>query len=238
LKIQNDKRTFNSKVEDSVKHLSQNHNIKNNRYQYILSNFHNAVTESSSYQLQELNRKKRIIDELNSSIYGALGEQKVVKELKKLSDDYILINDFSCRFHPPIYNRQENDYIQSIQIDHILIATSGVFLIETKNWSQQSLESRNLHSPVHQIKRTNYAIYKILKGDIFEPRLSLNEHHWGDRKIPIRNLIVLINHKPTQEFEHVKILTLNELLGYVRYFKPCFSIKETQRIADYLLSLQ
>ncbi|MBS1531949.1 MAG: NERD domain-containing protein [Bacteroidetes bacterium] len=238
VKIKNDKRTLNSKVEDSVRHLAEEYNVKHKRHEYILSDFENAVSESSFSQLQELDRRKRIIDELNNAIYGAQGEQKVVKELEKLSDDHILINDFALNFQDPIYNQQERDYIYSIQIDHILIAQSGVFLIETKNWSQQSLENRSLHSPVHQIKRTNFVLYKILKGEIFEPGLSLKEHHWGNRKIPIKNLIILINNKPTEEFEHVKVLTLSELLGYIRYFKPCFSIEETQTIADYLLSLQ
>jgi hypothetical protein len=238
LRILNNNRTFNSKVENSVKYLIKNHDEKNWRHQYIILNFDKAVTESCLPQVQEHDRKKRVIDQVNSSIYGALGEQKVVKELEKLSNDNILINDFRYQFGPPIYNRKENDPIKSIQIDHILIAPSGIFLIETKNWSQQSLENRSLHSPVHQIKRTNFALYKILKDEIPGAELILNKHHWGERKIPLRNLIVLINHKPIEEFEHVKVLTLNDLLGYVRYFKPCFSTKETQMIADYLLSIQ
>ncbi|HWD87350.1 MAG TPA: nuclease-related domain-containing protein [Mucilaginibacter sp.] len=237
-KIQANRRNLDFKIEQSAKQLIDSQAAKNARYQYITSNFENAVAESGFLALRELDRKKTVIDQLNSSIYGALGEQMVVKELQKLSDDHILINNYSLLFRPPIYNKKEKGHILSIQIDHVLIAPSGVFLIETKNWSQQSLENRSMHSPVNQIKRTNFAVYKILKGDAFEPPLSLNEHHWGNRKIPIRNLIVLITHRPTEEFEHVKILTLNQLLGYVRYFKPCFSIKETQRIADYLLSLQ
>jgi len=225
------------KVEHSTKHLIDNQQIKKVRYQYILSNFEDAVAKSSMSALKELDRKKNIIDQLNSSIYGALGEQKVVKEIQKLSEDYILINDFSLSFNPPLYNSKDKDHILSIQIDHVLIAPSGVFLIETKNWSQQSLENRSLHSPVHQVKRTNFALYRILNGEV-PTKSILNKHHWGERKIPIRNLIVMINHKPIEEFEHVKVLTLNELIGYVRYFKPCFSISETKMIADYLLSLQ
>lgn len=65
----------------------------------------------------------------------------------------------------------------------------------------------------------------------------LAQHHWGNRKIPIRNLIVLINQKPIEEFEYVKILTLKQLRQYIEYFKPNLSIKETQQIANYLLSL-
>ncbi|MBK7290418.1 MAG: NERD domain-containing protein [Chitinophagaceae bacterium] len=86
--------------------------------------------------MTELENKQRVIDEVKNSIYGALGEHKVVKELENLSDENILINDFALTFHPAIYNRQENDYIKSIQIDHLLVTPSGIFIIETKNWSE------------------------------------------------------------------------------------------------------
>jgi len=235
-KIKNNKAAFDFKIADSLKHLTEDYTKKNRRHQYIASRFDDAVMESCLPQLGELDRKKRIIDQINSSIYGALGEQKVVRELEKLAEDCILINDFTCKFHPPIYNRQENDYIKSIQIDHILLSPSGIFLIETKNWSQQSLNNSSLYSPVQQIKRTNFALYKILNGEISNAKLSLTKHHWGNRKIPIRNLIVLMNQKPIEEFQYVKILTLNDLLSYIHYFKPCFSTNETQLIANYLLN--
>jgi len=236
LRILYNKLFFNFKIENSVKQLTNNYNNKNNRYQYISSYFEDAVMKSSLPQLHKLDNEKGIIDQINTSIYGALGEQKVVRELEKLSDDYILINDFTCRFHPPIYNLQENDYIKSIQIDHILLSPAGIFLIETKNWSQYSLNDLKLHSPVQQIKRANFALYKILNREISNVKLSLKQHHWGARKIPIKNLIVLINHKPVEEFQYVKVLTLNNLLSYVNYFKPCFSQKETQTVANYLLN--
>lgn len=94
-----------------------------------------------------------------------------------------------------------------------------------------------MYSPVQQIKRTNFALYIMLNGEISNAKLTLNKHHWGDRKIPIRNLIVFINHKPMEEFQYVKILSLNDLLNYVNYFKPCFSTNETQMIANHLLNL-
>ena len=161
----------------------------------------------------------------------------MVKELENLSDEYFLINDFSLSFETPIYNRQENDYIKSIQIDHILVTPSGIFLIETKNWSEKSLNNLMLRSPVQQIKRTSFVLFKILNEEIASYKLNLNQHHWGNRKISIRNLIVLTNSKPNEEFQYVKVLTVNELPGYVKYFKPTFSNEETQEIANYLLKL-
>ena len=155
--------------------------------------------------------------------------------MRRLSDDYILINDFTCSFSPPIFNKQENGYIKSIQIDHILISPAGIFLIETKNWSERSLNSLNLRSPVEQIKRTNFALFKILNERIAND--VLDRHHWGERKISIRNLIVLIDQKPNEEFNYVKILTLKELYKYIQYFKPSFSVMETHLIANYLLKI-
>jgi hypothetical protein len=161
----------------------------------------------------------------------------VVKELENLSDENVLINDFSLTFHPSIYNRKENEYIKSIQIDHILVSPSGIFLIETKNWSEKSLASLDLRSPVQQVKRTSFALFKLLSSDLVNNRVRLHKHIWGDRKIPVKNLIVLTNTKPTEEFQYVKVLTLSELLGYIRYFKPMFTRTETEAISDYLMNL-
>ncbi|HRJ29373.1 MAG TPA: nuclease-related domain-containing protein [Cyclobacteriaceae bacterium] len=207
---------------------------KNIRLDYLNKNFEEEVKISSRQALYELDRKKVVIDEMNSFIYGAIGEQKVVKELEQLSDEYILINDFTFSFNKPIYSRTDKQSIKSIQIDHLLISPSGIFLIETKNWSKNSMESLSLRSPVAQIKRTSYALYKILSD---YTKSNLDKHHWGERKISIRNLIVIINRKPKEEFEYVKILTLNELLGYIDFFKPSLSNTEMQNLADYLISI-
>jgi hypothetical protein len=237
LKIQFKEVIFNFRIAYSIKHLVKDYNKKKTRYQFITSSFESAIMQSCLPQLQELDRKKNVIDQVNNSIYGALGEQKVVDVLKNLADDCILINDFNCRFHPAIYNQKGNDYIKSVQIDHILINRSGIFLIETKNWSQHSVNNPNLYSPVQQIKRANFALYIILNGKFSNMKLVLKKHHWGDRTIPIRNLIVFIGYKPIEEFQYVKILMLNDLLGYVNYFKPCFSNEETQMIANHLLKI-
>ena len=228
---------LNNNVSYAVRNLVDQHQDKNNRYQFITTHFRDAVNESCLTEINELENKKQIIDEVKNSIYGALGEHKVVKELENLSDENILINDFAISFHPAIYNRQENDYIKSIQIDHLLVTPSGIFLIETKNWSEKSLVSLDLRSPVQQVKRTNFALFKILTRDISNDRVRLKQHHWGNRKIPIKNLIVMTNSKPNEEFQYVKVLKVSELIGYIKYFKPMFTISETQAIASYLLNL-
>jgi hypothetical protein len=228
---------FDIEVTKSINKLVDIRQVKNKRYQFITSQFSMAVEKSAQTALSEIERTKSVIDKLSSFIYGALGEQKVVKTLETLTDEYFLINDFAVSFSPAIYNRQENDYIKSIQIDHLLVAPSGIFLIETKNWSEKSLENLSLRSPVKQIKRTSFVLFKLLNNEMSNFHLRLDKHHWGDKKISIKNLIVLTNTKPKEEFQYVKILTLNELLGYINYFKPTFSSIETQRIAEFLLKI-
>lgn len=236
-KIKNKENEFDNEVKTTIKHLIVKYQKSSSRYQFITANIDEAIKQSAHHYLSELERKKAVIDGLNSFIYGALGEQKVVKVLENLSDKHILINDFSVSFSPLIYNKKENDYIKSVQIDHILVAPSGIFLIETKNWSEKSLESLSLRSPIQQIRRTNYVLFRLLNSEISNYHLRLDSHHWGDKKISIKNLIVMTNTKPNEEFQYVKVLTLNELLGYINYFKPTFSVNETQRIADFILCI-
>ncbi len=119
INIQIKENSFNYKIEDSVRDVVNSLNKKLNRYQFIESNFNDAVNESCLNEIKGHDRKKIIIDEIENFIYGALGEQKVVKELEKLPDNYILINDFTFSLDPPIYNSKQNDYIKSVQIDHI-----------------------------------------------------------------------------------------------------------------------
>jgi hypothetical protein len=129
------KRSFDHHIRHSLKHLTKDYDTKNNRHQYIISHFEEAVMESGLQQLNQHDRKKSVIDQLTTSIYGALGEQKVVRQLEQLSDEYILINDFKLKFRPALYHKAQNGYIKSIQIDHILLSSAGIFVIETKNWS-------------------------------------------------------------------------------------------------------
>jgi hypothetical protein len=154
--------------------------------------------------------------------------------LEKLSDDYILINDFSYTFERPLYHKEQKTKINTIQIDHVIVSPAGVFLIETKNWSKESVQNLSLRSPIAQIQRTSFALFILLNRTA---NFKIIPHHWGERKIPIKSLIVMINNKPAAEFQYVKVLTLNELLGYIKHFKPSLTTEGVQEIADYLLKI-
>ena len=43
----------------------------------------------------------------------------------------------------------------------------------------------------------------------------------------------MINEKPKEKFKYVKVMSLNELNGYIRYFEPIFTDEEVISISDY-----
>ena len=92
---------------------------------------------------------------------GFDGEQKVSDYLEsKLSDDYHLINDVK---------RLDG----SANIDHIILAQSGIFVLETKNNSGKVFFNGNNWSygwsPVSQVRGNAWAVYEmILKSEVLK----------------------------------------------------------------------
>lgn len=215
--------------DSAQKVIDAKHNLENH-----IENKKKIISDRCTESYQELGYLKEVIDELYTLIAGAVGENLTVNELQKLSNSYYLINDFTMEFNPPIYNKKNNDKIFSIQIDHLLISPSGVFILETKNWSKNSINNLDLRSPVEQILRTSYALFVLLNS---ESNIDLVLHHWGSKKIPIRNIIVMTNEKPKEQFKHVKVLSLNELNGYIKYFDEVFSKTELEDIFNYLKNI-
>ena len=117
-----------------------------------------------------------------------------------------------------------------LQIDHLLISKAGIFIIETKNWSKSSVNSLSLRSPIEQIERTNFAMYVYISENI-----NLHDHHWGEQRVPIRNLIVMINNKPICNFKYVSVKLLRELNDYIRYFEPVLTDKQFNKIVMELI---
>ncbi len=225
-----------SETPDTVKYNIHQLEIKSQRHQYLTSHFNKAISDSASGALRELDRRHIAIEQLKSFIAGAYGELEVVRIVRGFSNDVTLINDFQASFFKALYYSNENTYIKTIQADHVVVSPAGVFVIETKNWSAHSMNNSDLFSPIQQIKRAAFAIFTILNEGMATGGLRIRRHHWGERKIPIRNIIVLTKTKPQEEFQYAKILLPSELAGYISYFKPVFSIQESAEIAQYLFN--
>jgi hypothetical protein len=220
---------FEAKKKKPYSDFEKRINDQNTDLSYLESNFEKVVQERLQAIENEYSKARSLLKEQISVYFGAIGEQKAVNALSSLPDSYYIINDFHLLINPAIYNKSTGDYIQSVQADHIVIGPSGVFLIETKNWSKDSVNNRDFYSPVEQIKRSSYALFIYLNNSNNYDNAIL-DHHWGSRKVSVHNILLMINNKPDQEFQYVKILSLNEILGYIKYFKPIFSSEEVQAI--------
>lgn len=188
------------------------------------------IEQRAKSKIDKIENTRYVLENARNLISGAIGENLVVKEIKKLSDDYVLINDFNLRFSRPIYYKKHNQRIYSIQIDHLLISKAGIFIIETKNWSKSSVDSISLRSPIEQIDRANFALYIYITNNI-----NFSDHHWGEQKIPIRNLIVMIKNKPIGKFKYVSIKLVKELNDYIKYFEPVLTDRQFDRIVNGIL---
>ena len=197
---------------------------------FLNENTEKIISERCENDLSELNRTKQAISDLRTIIAGAKGEYAVEQELKKLPDNFYVINDYRLNFTRPIINKKNGDKIFSIQIDHLVISPRGIFLLETKNWSNRSIRSLNLRSPIDQIQRSSYALFVFINNNI-----SLNSHHWGSKQISLKSVLVMVGATTNQKFQFVKIKELKALNRYLKYFEPIYTDQETKWLAKTLL---
>ena len=166
---------------------------KKSLIQDIENNKEKTALERVKSQYLEIQIEERFLNENKNLYYWAIWEKKVEQELKKLPLDSVIINDYKKSkqsFWKAVAMKWWHEWIQSVQIDHIVINKKGIFLIETKNRSQ-SMINHNTFSPVHQAKRHRHAFYCKHK-DIFEkviwknPNLysivAMNRYLWDTKE--------------------------------------------------------
>ena len=196
----------------------------------LIQNRFKIANDRSKNEFYELERTKKAIEELRTIIAGAKGEYAVEQELRKLPNNFYVINDYKLDFVRPIINKQTGEKIFSIQIDHLVVSPGGVFILETKNWSQKSIKSLNLRSPIEQIQRSSYALFVFMNKNI-----SINTHHWGSKQISLKNVLVMTGATTNQKFQYVKVKQLKEINVYLNYFDAIYSDDETKWLANTLL---
>jgi hypothetical protein len=146
------------------------------------------------------------LDMLRASreLVGARAELEVISRLSRLPGDYTVFNDI--RLTTNRYIRFDGAALRSAQIDHLVLSPAGVFVIETKRWSQHFVESGEYHNPFNQIQRAAYLCYKKLRREF--------------GKIHVRSVIACAGKLPSApENSHVKVLPIAELNGYISWFK-------------------
>ena len=199
------------------------------------NNTEQRIEESYEILKEEWRPMVSFIDANQTLWAGLKGEVEAESELKKLSDSFHVINDFRYEFNKALHRKNEGDWIKSIQCDHVVIGPTGVFAIETKNWSKDSIQNLDLFSPVEQLQRHGYALFVLLNKAVSSARFFTD--HFGTQQIPVRNVLLMTNAKPSKDYQHVRICTLSNLRPHIEYFEPKFDDIQTQQLTDFLLSI-
>jgi len=201
---------------------------------YKEKNLEKLIEKKIKPEIERLNTTNSLLLKNNKLYKGALGEEKVLDELRKLPDSFSVINNFKKSFSKGIYRKRTDDWIYSVQIDHIVIGPTGIFIIETKNWSQRSINNEDLFSPVRQVGRANHALYCYLNNLIKKNYLPSLNHRWGPLKISLNSIVVSIQEPLQQEFQHVKVLSLQGLFSYITHRKQIFSKNQIEELTKFL----
>ena len=140
---------------------------------------------------------------------GRRGEQKMAELLaERLADDHVVLNDLELRVAH-----------ERAQIDHLVIAPSGIYVVESKfwagtlsgdvhdaQWTQKKSNGavRHVKSPVQQCERQRRMFITLLAAKVPEdrihalavfthPAVNLQSSNSKDRVFPIRDAIRFIN---------------------------------------------
>src|SRR5574341_1063490 len=160
---------------------------------------------------------------------GLEGERIVTEQLKKLDDDYYLINDIKL---PDSYGN----------IDHVLLGPNGISIIETKNlegeircygdkwyqYKQEWSEGYEIKSPSKQVKYQAFRLKQLL-----ESIKAFKKQIWIDGVVVFTNEYVDLNLK----HQTVPVLRKEELVDYIinKQSNLIFSSKELDLIGKAIL---
>jgi len=204
--------------------------------EHLKGNIEDEVLKRLQPHISEKLKIDKALERVANWLIGARGERKVLLSLRALPDSFIIINDVNIHLKPPLKSAKGLRF--SCQADHIVVCHAGVFNIETKYWSQNSIQNLDLRSPIDQIKLTGKGLWRELNRAISNRQIEVGGHHWGDTSVPVRNILAMVGATPNTDFQFVKVLPLDRLPGYLAYFEPVLKDEEVENIASWLHSVK
>ena len=208
---------FHTEVGGCIRHI--NNKLAARRAQRgimaaLFNWFHIWTLENNIVSLHELERRYAGILQENiaalEAMYrspeyaGAHAELDVIIQLRDLPGNYVVMNNL--QLHARRFIKFDGVPLQSAQIDHLVLSPAGIFIIETKRWSENFTKYGSYHNPFAQVQRARY-----LCADILKPRFG---------KLPVRSIILTEGAlPPAPPDSYVKVLHLDDLNGYITWFK-------------------
>jgi hypothetical protein len=130
------------------------------RILHLQSNREAIIQNGLIYLYREKEVLDKVTKEYRSELKGYYGELLVLDSLKRLSDDYYVIND--VRIVRDSGQKFDGKMLKSARVDHIVVGRKGVYCIETKNWNSR-WKYEDKPTPGEQARRASHLLYKYLK---------------------------------------------------------------------------
>jgi hypothetical protein len=152
---------------------------------------------------------------------GAIAELELIELLRKLPENFYIINDVRIRLDSGI--QFDGEWLESAQIDHLVISPAGLFVIEAKSWSKEFVGNGNYFDPYQQVKRSSYLCYKLLEDKL--------------QSAKVRSIIAYKGAVPNKANDSfAKVLQFREVNGYILWFKEKkLSDEQIKDLAEYLM---
>lgn len=183
-----------------------------------------AARQSSTSRIRNIdNAISSLEDAAGSSDYiGGLAEVRVIKQLEMLPDSFVVFS--SVHLHADRFLRYRGTPVQTAQLDHVVLGDAGLFVIETKMWSQSTANRDDIHSPFDQVERASLLLLCMLKDQGID--------------VKVRSLIAAEGAlPPAPAWTKAKAFPARGLVDYITYFRTApMDDHEKGRIHDFLES--
>lgn len=178
------------------------------------------LEKSVEKSVKDLHKAHNIIESNRAFVYGAVGETAAIKELRYLPKEYHILNEARLSFYKAIRWKKYGTYVKSCKIDHVVVGPSGIFLIETKNWSAQTL-ARAKFTPHMQIERAGYIFFIHM----------INKFR---RRFPTYQIVATYRKLPEIAYKYVNQMTIRDIVNFILQKRDALTTTEIQKIVEWL----
>ena len=203
------------------------------RCEYLKNNSGAEIERKLFPLVRQLETLKKIM--ASSDYGGAEGELHVIEKLRTLPDEYYLFNDLKLELDE--YITFEGKKLKSAQVDHLLVGPSGVYVIETKNWSPAYVEKvfrEKSFTPYDQVRRSSYLVYRYLNGLKYGSLIQRGYFKFASREIKVQPVIAIAGSKIPLEKSPFQVLFADSLSSHVLNREESLSKGDVKKIVKQL----
>lgn len=199
-----------------LKPVYEEHSKAEKRLNFLEENFQEEINRRLVPLKDKFDRIGRITG--SKEFKGATGEVEVVGHLEKLSDNFHVFNDHTVESKKWIEIKGTKR--KTAQLDHVVVGPTGVYVIETKNWSKASIEksfAENKHTPYDQVESARILLYRELNGCRYGNIFQKIYFRFANREIKVRAIIAVSGSKlPLEEKRFTKVLFPEGIPDYIQ----------------------